>query len=77
MVILAVRTGPMQDLACELPRIPLPRLSEKGRRSLRCILTKALNSTFRPVLASLRLPNPHSECCSNPFSDGLSTHSSE
>jgi hypothetical protein len=34
------------------------RLSEKGRRSLECSLTEHLNGAFRPVLASLYLPNP-------------------
>jgi len=45
------------------------RLSEKGRRSLRGSLTEHLNGTFRPILASLRLPIPRSECCSYPCSD--------
>src|SRR5215211_6992918 len=53
-------TNPIQDVGCELRRIPLPRLSEKGRRCLRCNLTEHLNGTFRPILASLRLPNPRS-----------------
>jgi hypothetical protein len=48
----------MQDPANELPRIPLPRLSEKGRMSLWCCLTEHRNGAFRPFLASLRLPNP-------------------
>ena len=48
----------MQDRAYGLRRIYLLRLSEKGRRSLRCSLTEHRNGTFRPILASLRLPNP-------------------
>jgi hypothetical protein len=67
----------IQAPANGLRRIPLPKLSEKGRRSLQCSLTEHLNSTFRPILASLRLPIPRSECCSYPFSDSFSTHSSE
>jgi hypothetical protein len=50
---------------------------EKGRRNLRCSLTEHLNGTFRPILASLCLPNPRSERSSYPFSDGFSTHSGE
>src|SRR5215217_7298618 len=61
----------MHNARGELLRILLLKLSEKGRRSLRCSLTKHLNGTFRPILASLRLPNPHSECCPYPFSDSL------
>jgi hypothetical protein len=37
------------------------RLSEKGRKSLRCSLTNHRNGTFRPNLVSLHLPNPRSE----------------
>jgi hypothetical protein len=55
----------------ELPRIPNMRLSEKSRRRLQRSLTKHLNGTFRLILASFRLPNPHSECCPYPFSDSL------
>jgi hypothetical protein len=56
----------------EVRRIHLPKLSEKGRRSLRGSLTEHLHGTFRPILASLRLPIPRSECCSYSFSDSLS-----
>src|SRR5215207_536254 len=56
---------------CELRRIPTLRLSEKGLKSLQCSLTEHRNGTFRPILASLRLPNPRSECCSYPFSDSF------
>src|SRR5215217_847956 len=61
----------------ELRRIPLPRLSEKGRKSLQCSLTEHRNGSFRPILASLRFPNPRSEYRSYPFSDSLSTHPGE
>src|SRR5215210_5640887 len=47
------------------------KLSEKGLRSLRCSLTEHRNGTFRPIFASLRLPNPRSECCLYPFSDSF------
>src|SRR5215204_4077161 len=56
----------------ELRRISLLKLSEKDRRSLRCSLTEHLNGTFGPILASLRLPIPRSECCSYPISDNFS-----
>src|SRR5215211_5973233 len=49
----------------------MERLPEKGRRSLRCSLTEHRSGAFRPILASLGLPNPRSECCSYPFSDSL------
>src|SRR3712207_4531568 len=42
----------MQDPAFELPRIHLLKLSERGRRSLRCSLTEHRNGTFRPIFAS-------------------------
>jgi DDE superfamily endonuclease len=61
-----------EHLACEVPRIHLLKLSEKGRRSLQCSLTNHRNDTFRPTLASSHLPNPRSERCSYPFSDSLS-----
>jgi hypothetical protein len=61
----------MQDTAIVFRRILLPKLSEKGRRSLRCSFTEHLNGTFRPISASLRLPNPYSECCSYSFSDSF------
>ena len=47
------------------------KLSEKGWRILRCSLTEHRNGTFGPILASLRLSNPRSECCSYPFSDSF------
>ena len=56
----------------ELRRISLLKLSEKDRRSLRGSLTEHLNGTLRPILASLRLPIPRSECCSYPISDNFS-----
>jgi hypothetical protein len=67
----------MQHPAYQLPRIPLPRLSEKGRKSLRCCLMDDRNGTFRPILASPHHLNPRFEGCSHPFSDSLSTHSGE
>src|SRR3712207_7996124 len=42
----------MQDPAFELPRIHLLKLSERGRRSLRCSLTEHRNGAFRPIFAS-------------------------
>jgi len=42
----------MHDPASELRRIPLLRLSEKGKRSLPCSLTEHQNGTFRPIFAS-------------------------
>src|SRR5215218_9740824 len=36
----------------EVCRIHLPRLSEKGKRSLPCSLTEHQNGTFRPIFAS-------------------------
>ena len=38
-----------------------------------CSLMERLNGPFRPILASLRLPIPRSECCSYPFSDSFFT----
>jgi hypothetical protein len=67
----------MQDPASELPRIPLLKLSEKGCRSLRCSLTEHRNGSFRPIFASLGLPNSRSEWCSYPFSDSFSTRLGE
>jgi hypothetical protein len=61
----------MHDPANGLRRIPLMRLSEKGRKSLQCSLTEHRNGSFRPILASLRFPNPRSEYLSYPFSDSL------
>jgi hypothetical protein len=43
---------PLQASAPELRRVPLPRLSEKGKRSLPCSLTEHQNGTFRPIFAS-------------------------
>jgi hypothetical protein len=43
---------PLQASAPELRRAPLPRLSEKGKRSLPCSLTEHQNGTFRPIFAS-------------------------
>jgi len=57
----------MHNARGELLRILLLKLSEKGRRSLRCSLTEYLNGTFRPILASSRLPIPRSECYSYPI----------
>src|SRR5215211_4616521 len=45
-----VRRG--RDCYRELRRIPIPRLSEKGKRSLPCSLTEHQNGTFRPIFAS-------------------------
>src|SRR5919112_916718 len=61
----------MHDPANELRRIPLLRLSEKGRKSLQCSLTEHRNGSFRPILACLHFPNPRSEYRSYPFSDSL------
>ena len=47
--------------------------SERGRRSLQCSPTEHRNGPFRPILASLRIPNPRSNCCSYPISDSFST----
>jgi hypothetical protein len=63
----------MQDLVCELRRISLLKLSEKDRMSLRCSPTDHRNGAFRPILASLHLPNPRSERGSYTFSDSFST----
>src|SRR5215211_6670730 len=48
---------PLLFLAVYSPEC-VEKLSEKGRRSLECSLTEHLNGAFRPVLASLYLPNP-------------------
>jgi hypothetical protein len=63
-----------QGLGDGLRRICLLKLSEKGRRNLRCSPTNDRKGAFRPVLASPYLPNPRSECCSYPFSDSFSSH---
>src|SRR5215218_4292322 len=69
---VATVAGVSRRLACvELRRIHLPKLSEKGRRSVRCSLTEHRKGTFPPILVSLHLPNPRSECGSYPFSDSL------
>src|SRR5215211_8492205 len=47
------------------------RLSEKGRKSLRCSLVDHRNGTFRPIFASPHRLNPRFEGCSYPFSDSL------
>src|SRR5215211_2243337 len=62
----------MQDRGYELPRILILRLSEKGRKSLRCSLMDHRNGTFRPIFASPHRLNPRFEGCSYPFSDSLS-----
>src|SRR5215217_2272077 len=49
----------------------LERLSEKGRKSLRCSLMDHRNGTFRPIFASPHRLNPRFEGCSYPFSDSL------
>src|SRR5215208_4350716 len=50
---VATVAGVSRRLACvELRRIHLPRLSEKGKRSLPCSLTEHQNGTFRPIFAS-------------------------
>src|SRR5215212_4344976 len=41
---------PLQASAPELRRAPLPRLSEKGKRSLPCSLTEHQNGIFDPYL---------------------------
>src|SRR5829696_2487287 len=66
------RSGAMHDPANELRRIPLLRLSEKGRKSLRCCLMDHRNGTFRLIFASPHRLNPRFEGCSYPFSDSLS-----
>jgi hypothetical protein len=48
------------------------RLSEKGRKSLRCCLVDHRNGTFGPIFASPHRLNPRFEGCSYPFSDSLS-----
>jgi hypothetical protein len=45
-------------IRAQMAKVEQERLSEKGRRSLRCSLTEHRNGTFRPILVSLRLPNP-------------------
>ena len=42
----------MQQPISQFRRIHLPRLSEKGKRSLPCSLTEHQNGTFRPIFAS-------------------------
>src|SRR5215217_3157895 len=47
------------------------------RRCPQCSPTDRREGLFRPISAFLRRPNQPSERCSDPFSDSLSTHSSE
>jgi hypothetical protein len=51
---MGIGYGTRRQLASEALRSPklVERLSEKGRRSLRCSLTEHLKGTFRPILAS-------------------------
>jgi hypothetical protein len=62
----------LQGLA-QLSENCVQKLSERGRRSLQCSPTEHRNGPFRPILASLRIPNPRSNCCSYPISDSFST----
>src|SRR5215218_3580494 len=65
------RTGAMQDPASELPRIPLPRLSEKSRRHPKRGRHKAPNRPVWPVLTPIDGPYSRLERHSHPFSDSL------
>ena len=66
------RANSIQDGESGLPRIPLPRLSEKSRTPLQHSLTGQRKGTFRPILAFVYRPNLRPKRCSYPFSDSLS-----
>src|SRR5215213_10247982 len=57
--------------AASMAKVEVERLSEKGRKSLRCSLMDHRNGTFRPIFASPHRLNPRFEGCSYPFSDSL------
>jgi hypothetical protein len=61
----------MRLLPARAVKTQAEKLSEKGLRSVQCSLKEHRNGTFRPILASLGLPNPRSEWCSHPFSDSF------
>src|SRR5829696_2566490 len=64
-------------LDAELPRIPLPKLSEKSRRDPKRGPTRHPNRPVRPVWAPIHGPNIRPERHPNHFSDSFSTHFGE
>jgi hypothetical protein len=64
---------PLPGVWGELPRMHLPRLSDKGRRGPQHSPT---DRSRNPLCSEIR-PNSRSKRPSNPFSDGLSRHFGE
>jgi hypothetical protein len=71
-MLMGVGPGP-----CELPRIPLPTLSEKSLRCPRSSPTGSQEVPFWPISCSAWRPNSRLERRPNTFSDRLSKHLGE